>query len=235
MLPRNTGEAWLRRFCGGLAEDQKEFGITLAGGDTTSTNGPACFSLTALGTVPIGQALRRNGAKAGDVIYVSGTLGDSALGLALLQNNLDCGLSACERQHFINRYELPCPRIELAKRLRGIATAAIDISDGLMQDLGHLCRASEVGACVERNALPLSASAAKIEESKRWNAAIAGGDDYELLFTVPATQKDLLSVEALKSELRLTEIGFITHEKEVRLADEDGETIPLAKTGFQHF
>ncbi len=163
MLPKTTEAHWVKRFAEGLAEDQKQFRINIAGGDTISTHGALSLSVTALGTVPKGKALRRSGAKPGDIIYVSGTLGDSALGLSCHCEQS----SACKTQDpfLINRYLLPEPRIALGQKLIGIANACMDISDGLVQDLGHICKASGVGATIHRDKLPLSEAGAKIHQS----------------------------------------------------------------------
>jgi len=211
---------FLQSFASGLAQDQKEFGIHLAGGDTTSTNGSLCLSLTALGLVPKGQMLKRSGAKIGDGIYVSGTLGDSALGLASSQ----AGQS--NDGFLIRRYQLPEPRIELGLALRGIATSCMDISDGLVQDLGHVCKASNIGATIYTHQLPLS-DAAK-SQSNAILAALSGGDDYELLFTAKN-----LDVKSLP--FPVAKIGEVKSGNEVKILDESGEKIEIEKKGFSHF
>ena len=172
---------WLAEFCAGLAADQRTFGIGLLGGDTVSTPGPLTLSLTALGEVPKGQALRRRGARPGDDLWVSGALGDAALGLLVLQGKLEPPVAA--RHHLIERYRLPQPRLALGQALRGLAHAAIDISDGLLADLGHILETSGIGAELWADQLPLSAAARELPGAR--DAALAGGDDYELLFTAP--------------------------------------------------
>ena len=154
MLPKNTSEQWLEKFASGLKQTGDEFAVSLAGGDTTATNDSLSISITAIGSVPIGAALRRNGAKIGDDIYVSGTLGDSALGLELLlRHPREVGH---DNEFFINRYLTPQPRITLGIALRGIANSAMDISDGLVQDLGHICDSSNVGAVIYADRIPCS-------------------------------------------------------------------------------
>lgn len=222
MLPASTTEAWIKDFASGLATDQQEFSIALAGGDTTRTNGTLCLTLTALGLVSQGQMLKRRGARAGDGVYVSGTLGDAALGLLCLQGALSRN-TALE-----HRYFLPEPRLALGKQLLGIATSAMDISDGLVQDLGHICAASGVGAVIERGCIPLSdvARAAIKHNSASWETILAGGDDYEILFTAP---------EGKVTSLPVTRIGTVVAESSVRVLDESGKDIPIAKRGFTHF
>lgn len=215
MLPENTEEAWVARFAHGLAEDQKTFGIHLAGGDTTATTGPLALSLTALGTVK-GTMLRRSGATAGNAVYVSGTLGEAAAGLACLQGKQPRN-AALER-----RYLLPEPRLALGKALleRGIATACMDISDGLVQDLGHICEASGVAATIEASLVPRNDASLE--------AALSGGDDYELLFTVPAAK-------APEVPQGCTPIGRITQGSGVVVLDAQAKPMTLKRAGYKHF
>jgi thiamine-monophosphate kinase len=229
MLPKNTDEAWIKSFTSGLAEDQKLFGIHLAGGDTTSTLGSLSLSITALGLVPKNSALTRSRAKIGDDIYVSGTLGDSALGLLSAQGK-------CPHDAFlINRYQLPEPRLSLGQTLRGIANSCMDISDGLVQDLEHICKASNVGAVIEAHTLPLSAAAQKIGTLLALEAALSGGDDYELLFTVAPENAKNIAALAKKFALPIARIGKIANGKKVRVIDESGKEIDIEKKGFLHF
>jgi thiamine-monophosphate kinase len=228
MLPKNTTPEWLESFAQGLQQDQKEFGIHLAGGDTIATLGTPSFSLTALGTVPAGKSLRRGGAQIGDIIYVSDTLGDSALGLMMLQKNIPS--PALEQ-----RYYLPEPRLALGQQLLGIAHAAMDISDGLLQDLGHICAQSQVGATLYRDRLPLSEATQALvhQDAALWNAVLSGGDDYELLFT--AAPNAPIETLARSLNLRLTAIGEITVENAVRVLDENKNIISVPRKGFAHF
>ena len=212
-LPAATDAAWFERFAAGLAEDQETFGIALAGGDTTATHGPLSLSITALGLVPAGQALTRAGAQAGDYIYVSGPLGLAALGLQQLQS------SPSPPPHIsITAYLLPTPRIDRGIALRGIATACMDISDGLVQDLGHLCAASGVGAEIRAESVPRGA--ASLEQ------ALSGGDDYELLFTLPPEHK---------APEGCARIGVITQGSGVKVLDGEGNDITPARRGYTHF
>ncbi len=232
MLPKGTTEDWLKRFAEGLAEDQNEFHIHLAGGDTISTQGTLSFSVTAIGTVPAGKALRRSGAKMGDTIYVSGTLGDSALGLQLLRHP-----GVGRDPYLINRYYLPQPRISLGQKLISIAHACMDISDGLVQDLGHICKISGVGATINRDKLPLSKSVRKCIEGDEefWDCALSGGDDYELLFTAPPEKEPTIKALAEDLKLPLTAIGKITGDDGITLLDETGKPLVITGRGFKHF
>ena len=210
--------------------DQQRFGCHLLGGDTTSTHGPLTLSLTILGLVPSGQALLRSGAKVGDDIWVSGTLGDSALGLRVLR-----GLAVTEDEALVlvDRYRTPRPRLALGKALRGLATAAIDVSDGLVADLGHICDASEVAATVDATLLPLSRVARGIPGARE--AALAGGDDYEVLFTVPPGKRSEVERLAPTLDHGLTRIGSIASGRSVRVIDADGQPLALDRMGWRHF
>ncbi len=221
MLPRDTTEAWIARFAHGLAADQAAFGIHLAGGDTTRTDGPLSIAITALGHVPVGAALTRSGARGGDKIYVSGTLGDAALGLACFKGELP------EDAFLQNRYVLPQPRVALGLALRGVASACMDISDGLVQDMGHICAASGVGAMLYADALPLSVAAQNHGE-KALHAALSGGDDYELLFTGPPDLR-------MEGDCAITCIGDVVAGNGVDVVDKSGVRMAVQVAGFTHF
>lgn len=233
MLPEGTAKSFVAAFAQGLAHDQASYGTHLLGGDTISTKGPLAFSLTALGHVPQGQALLRSGAKSGDDIYVSGWLGDSALGLASVQGKLPV-LDANHKAYLQERYFLPQPRVALGQKLIGLASASMDISDGLLQDLGHICKASQVGAKIQRHLLPLSA-AARVHGEAAYDAALAGGDDYELLFTASAAHETELAELAQALALPLTKVGSITAGEGVALLDKNFRKTPFESKGFQHF
>jgi thiamine-monophosphate kinase len=230
MLPSDITEDWLHSFVEGLKTDQHNFDIVLLGGDTTRTLGELAISVTMLGFVPSGKTLRRNGAKPGDDIYVSGTIGDAALGLPIAQTPLNHE-SRITNHHFLNRYQLPEPRIVLGQHLRSIATSCMDISDGLAQDLGHICKASGVGAVIEWEKVPLSAAARECNPSPE--AILAGGDDYELLFTVPHDQ--LQAITMLAKEIPITHIGRVVAGHGVQVMGGNGEILALSQTGFRHF
>ena len=234
MLPPETDDVWLRDFAQGLKADQDEFGITLMGGDTTRTPGPLSLSLTALGLVAAGQGMTRSGAGEGDGIYVSGTLGDGALGLLLTQGVLTAPPEIHDA--LVGRYQLPCPRMALGQSLIGIASAAMDISDGLVQDLGHLCQASGLGAVIETGLLPFSPAAkALCNGTDILTSALSGGDDYELLFTAPVNRQDAIDRLAQQHGLPITRIGQMITGSEVRILGARGAEIPLTHKGFRHF
>jgi thiamine-monophosphate kinase len=225
--PTTTPDAWFAAFAAGLAADQKEFGVTLLGGDTTSTPGPVSLSLTILGTVAPGQAIRRAGAAPGDAIWVSGTIGDGALGLLAATGKLN------DPTNFLaDRYRLPRPRLELGRRLHGIASAGMDVSDGLVQDLGHICRASGVAAEIEAAAVPLSDAARAANQLER---CITGGDDYELLIAVPPARERALQQVSAESGIPVTRIGrFRAGAPRVTVRTANGE-MHLQRGGWSHF
>jgi thiamine-monophosphate kinase len=236
-LPAEVDEAWVARFAAGLAEDQAEYGVGLLGGDTTRTPGPLAMSLTAIGEVAEGQALRRSTASSGDLVAVTGTLGDAALGLACLRGSAhDLDPEQCGA--LIDRYRLPQPRVRLGATLAeaGLATAAIDVSDGLVADLGHICETSGLGAVVSAQDLPLSAAAQRalrLEPSRR-EAVLSGGDDYELLFTVRPGEEAAVVDLARDAATPVTIIGRMTDGQGVLVLDEAGREIRLARTGWTH-
>jgi thiamine-monophosphate kinase len=234
-LPRGTPEEWLAAFVDGLAADGQTFGIHALGGDTVSTPGPAALSLTILGTVAPGAALRRAGARPGDRVWVSGSLGDGALGLRVLRGELAADADA----HLARRYRLPEPRLALGAALSGVARAAMDVSDGLVQDLGHLCRASGCGAVVEAGSLPLSppARAAIASDPALLRLALAGGDDYELLFAAPPERSEEVLARAAEAGTPVTPVGvFVEGPPEVVARGADGAPImPLQQGGWSHF
>lgn len=222
-------DAWLAAFSAGLAADHETFGVSVLGGDTVSTPGPLTLSLTALGELPQGTALLRSGARAGDEIWVSGDLGAAALGLAVLQGRLDVAGSI--RTRLIERYRLPQPRLVLGQALRGLAHAAIDISDGLVADLGHVAAASELGALLHADRLPLPA--ADLPGARE--SALTGGDDYELLFTAAPDNRAAIARLADERSLPLTRIGEMQLGSGVRVVDADGAEIKITRAGWQHF
>jgi thiamine-monophosphate kinase len=235
-LPSALGADWVGEFARGLAEDQRRFEIDLLGGDSVATAGPAVLSLTAIGEVAAGMEVRRSGARAGDFVWVSGTIGDAFLGLALLRGAYP-QLAPEYRAELIGRFRVPDPRVDLGRRLTGVAHAMIDVSDGLIADLGHICETSGVSAVVELTSLPISPAARVIvdpEPGVRTDLA-AGGDDYELLFTASADATKNIDDLSLLLGLRLTRIGKIELGAGVRLVDAAGQTIPIDEPGYRHF
>lgn len=219
-LPQSTSETWLADFARGLGEDQKAFGVSLLGGDTTSTPGPLTIAITALGRVPSGRMIRRSGARPGEAVYVSGTIGDAGAGLAVLQG---ATAQATDAAFLIDRYRAPTPRLDLAPALRGVATASLDISDGLLADLGHIGEQSGVRIVVEAEAVPRSAALRRFDPEGLVRAVTAG-DDYEIAFTAAAPP-----------DLPVTRIGWVEAGEGVLLVDHHGKPIPVGKTGFTHF
>ena len=245
-LPR-ADEAWLAPFSEGLLALADAHGCELVGGDTTQ--GPLNICITVFGELPVvmgrSQALLRSGALAGDDLYVSGTLGDARLALEALRGTLT--LSAPLLAAARVRLEAPTPRVALGIALRGIATAAIDVSDGLLGDLGHILKQSGVGATVNADiAMTLVAARAGCPSAQdgsgagilpsQWRAwALAGGDDYELLFTAPPAQRDAVAAAAQLSQTPVTRIGRIDAERGLRLVDDLGQALPNIYSSFDHF
>ncbi len=235
-LPASTDEDWVRGFAGGLLRDQEEFAIPLIGGDTAFTPGPLSLTITALGQVESGKALLRSTARPGHRVYVSGTLGDGAFGLKVARGG-GMGLPEEARAYLLDRYRLPRPRVALGRRLVAVASAALDISDGLAADLGHICEASGVGAAIEAARVPLSPAARAFIETGGGNLldAITGGDDYELLFTAPAESESTLARIAAELDLPLTQLGEIRAEPDLVVLDARGRPLSLGAGGYRHF
>jgi thiamine-monophosphate kinase len=222
-VPRDTAPDWFAAFAQGLARDQAEFGLRLLGGDTTSTPGPKSLTATLIGHVAPGQALRRNGARPGDALWVTGTIGDAALGLRVLRGDIDdpTGFLA-------DRYRLPRPRLGLA--LHGIVSACMDISDGLLQDAMHLCRASGCALDIDFDAIPRSGAAkAALDPS----AILTGGDDYELLLCVPQARTASFLREA--SSVPVTCIGYFGQGNPSVLLRNAPLDFRPGQSGWSHF
>ncbi len=226
--PRATPDAWFAGFADGLAADQAEFAVTLLGGDTTSTPGPLSLSLTVIGHVAPGGMVRRAGARPGDGVWVTGTIGDGALGLAAAQGRL-----ADPSFYLADRYRLPRPRLGLP--LAGIASAAMDVSDGLVQDLGHLCRAGGLAAGIEAALVPLS-DPARAAGPDWLVPCLTGGDDYELLLAVPPDRDSGLRAAAAGAGIPVTRIGrFRAGPPGVDVRDAQGAVLALPSGGWSHF
>jgi thiamine-monophosphate kinase len=240
-LPQGVGEAWLAPFARGLGEDAELFGCPLLGGDTDHTPGPISVSVSAFGTVPHGEMVRRAGAKPGDRVIVTGTIGDAALGLLLRRDPAAAGgwgLSGEQQDHLKARYLVPQPRNAVAEAIRAHASAAMDVSDGLAGDLAKLCRASHVAAEIECARVPLSdaARAALAREPALIETIVTGGDDYEVLATVPADKVEALRQQAAGAGVAVTEIGIVTAgEGDARFLGADGKPLALARPSFSHF
>jgi thiamine-monophosphate kinase len=236
VLPAALGEDWLAGFAAGLEADQRQFAVDLIGGDSAATPGPAVLSLTAIGEVAANAEIRRGGARPDDLLWVSGTIGDAWLGLAVLRG-VHSDLAAEHRAALVARYRLPEPRVALGLRLSGIAHAMIDVSDGLVADLGHICEVSGVGAVVEAARLPLSPAAQALAagEPGLLPRLAVGGDDYELLFAAPAAATGAICDLSSALALPVTRIGRIEGGSGVRLVDAAGRAIALAAGGYRHF
>jgi thiamine-monophosphate kinase len=224
--------AWLASFAKGFFDLAQEYNVSLIGGDTT--RGPLTMTVTIMGEVPAGAALRRGGAKVGNDVWVSGNVGDAALAVAHRHGRLV--LAEADYYESVMRLYEPTPRVALGQALRGLATSAIDISDGLLADLTHICRLSGVGATVDLNSVPVSAIGAKhIGSDAGRNAILAGGDDYELCFTAHPNSRD--SIEDLTDVLGIpiTRIGQIKRGKGVSLLGSDGAAIKIDGRGYDHF
>lgn len=219
--------AWIEGFLDGFCDLAARHGIALVGGDTT--RGPLSVSITAMGQVEAGHALRRDGARVGDEIWVTGTPGDAAAALQALLSGaaVDRALRA--------RLDRPTPRVEAGRGLLGVASACVDISDGLLADLGHLCRRSGVGAQVQLEQLPVSRALAGFRPQLRWAWQAGGGDDYELCFTAPASQREAIVAAGAACATAVTRVGRIEAEPGLRLVDGAGAPLDLRLRGWDHF
>jgi thiamine-monophosphate kinase len=228
-------ERWLEQFTRGLFALADRFGVALIGGDTT--RGPRNLCLTIIGETPAGTALTRGGAKVGDDIYVSGTLGDAALALAALQGRAT--LAAADLVVARHRLEMPEPRVALGTHLRGVATAAIDISDGLTGDLSHILERSGAGATIDVAAVPRSTLLNEMlggdDRDLALSCLLAGGDDYELCFTAAATSRDAIARIAMDVGVALTRIGHVTTGAGIVVRDEHGAPLANLPHSFDHF
>jgi thiamine-monophosphate kinase len=240
-LPGEPAPAWLEAFASGLRRLQEQAGICLVGGDTTRTPGPLTITITALGLVPQGHAVLRLGAKPGDRLYVSGSIGDACLGLRLLQ---DPALAAAwdlaeqDTTFLIGRYRRPEARSALALLVRNFARAAIDVSDGLVDDVQKLAQVSHVGASIETARVPFSSAARKAlkREPKLLATLLTAGDDYEIVAAVPEASAAGFEAGAAAKGATLTTIGHIEGDAgAVRVVGPDGKTVALERSGFAHF
>ena len=235
---RAADDAWLAPFARGLGEDATEFGCPLLGGDTVSTPGPLMISITAFGRVPAGRMVRRNGAKAGDRVVVSGTIGDAALGLELLKDGAAGAVTGDEREMLIGRYRVPQPRLALAQAVREHASAAMDVSDGLAGDLAKLCAASDVSAAIDALSIPLSGPAQSLlsRGAVGIESIVSGGDDYEILCTIPENRFEAFAAAAKLAGVPVTSIGTIIAGIAVpRFIDGQGIEIALPRLSYSHF
>jgi thiamine-monophosphate kinase len=238
---RAADEAWLTPFARGLGEDAGLFGCPLLGGDTVSTPGPLMISITAFGRVPPGKMVHRSGAKPGDRVVVTGTIGDAALGLAILRGGaVTTALAddAVSKQMLVARYRLPQPRNALATAIRDHASAAMDVSDGLAGDLAKLCAASGVSAVVDAPSIPLSAAAAALLAGGAVGieSIVSGGDDYEILCAIPEGSFEAFAQAAGVAKVAVTSIGTVIADTSApKFLDAQGREIALPRLSYSHF
>jgi len=228
LLPDWPDMTWLRAFVDGLAADQASFGLSLMGGDTSATPGPLAVSISAFGHVPAGAMIRRAGARPGDLVFVSGTIGDAGGGLAVLKENRSV-------PELIARYRVPEPRLALGPLLRGLATASLDVSDGLIADLGHIADVSRVRIEVDAARIPLSKALQTLWGAETAVRAATSGDDYEIAFTAPASRRGDVANAAARSRVAVAEVGRVVSGEGVALLDASGNAITLARSGYTHF
>lgn len=234
-LPPETGEEWVAAFARGLGDDSAHYGCPLFGGDTVRTPGPVAISITAFGLVPSGCMVRRAGAKPGDRIMVSGTIGDAALALRVRRDGL--AVSDAARAHLRERYQLPRPRTALAAAVRAHATAAMDVSDGLAGDLAKLCRVSGMTARVTLADVPLSDAARSVVAQDRalLETACTGGDDYEIVCTVPPVKLAAFRAAAASAKVPVSEIGeIVAGEGAPQFLGADGQPVAWQRLSFSH-
>jgi len=228
-LTREWSERWIAGFARGLAADQRRYGIVLCGGDTVVTPGPLTVTITAFGRVERGRGLTRAGARAGDALWVTGTIGDGALGLLAARGEI--AAPPLER-----RYRLPQPRSSFGPRLVGIASAVADVSDGLLADAGHIADASGLAVTIERERVPLSRTARRVlaDAPRLWTNVLGGGDDYELVMAVPRRKEAALLAASRAAGLPVTRVGSLWRGQGVTLTD-GGRPLRIARRGYAHF
>jgi thiamine-monophosphate kinase len=240
-LPKGFSEDWLAAFARGLGEDADAYGCPLLGGDTDSTPGPISVSISAVGTLPSGTMVRRHGAKPGDHVFASGTIGDAALGLYVRRDEATVatwGLDGAMRDHLVARYRLPQPRMALAEVVRAHATAAMDVSDGLAGDLAKLCRVSGVSADIEAARVPLSPAAARAlaTDAGLIEPILTGGEEYEILCAVAPGAVAAFQAGAAKAGVAVTDIGrIVSGDAAPRFLDRAGRPLAFARPGYSHF
>ncbi|QJE72674.1 thiamine-phosphate kinase [Aerophototrophica crusticola] len=236
-LPKDTPDSWLAAFAAGLGEGQARWGIHLAGGDSVSTAGPMNLTISALGLVPTGRMVRRAGARPGDLVFVSGCIGDGVLGLMLALGTLERPDSVGGGDYLLSRLRRPEPRLPLAPVLLAHASAAADVSDGLVADVGHIASASGVRVVIDSATVPVSDPALGL--LAEWPGLLAemltGGDDYEVVFTAPADHRNAILAAAASAGVPVTAIGRVEVGEGVSVLDRAGQPLSLGKSGWQHF
>lgn len=237
-LPRTIGDDWVEAFARGLGEAQKQFKVSLLGGDSVSTSGPLSLTVTALGLVPRTRMIRRKGARLGDALFVTGSIGDAALGLKLAQGALTQPVHEADRAFLLSRLHRPSPRLDFVASLRVFGTAALDISDGLIADLRHMAVASKARLQLDAQAVPLSGPAVRLllgAPSLR-RAILTGGDDYEVAFTAPASLAEDIAAAGSSAGIAVTRIGKVVEgEPGLEILGLDGTEADLGPGGWRHF
>lgn len=235
-LPNDTSDGWLSDFAKGLREDAATYKCPLFGGDTVRTPGPVMVSVAMFGSVPEGMIVKRSGAQAGDKVFVTGSIGDAALGLGL-RNGAAWPLNDAQKDHLASRYLLPRPRNALAETVRHYASASMDVSDGLVGDLTKLCRVSGVAATIDATRVPLSDAAQAViaADPAMLETAFTGGDDYEILCTVTPAKVDRFRVAAMAAKVAVTEIGIIEQGEGACFRDGEGTPLAFKHGSFSHF
>jgi thiamine-monophosphate kinase len=237
-IPRDISEEWLAGFAEGLRGDAVLFGCPLFGGDTDRTPGPVTVSIAMFGSVPEGTMVRRSGAKPGDRVFVTGTIGDAALGVALRGGKAKSWkLDNVQRQHLMSRYLLPQPRNALAEAVRRHASAAMDVSDGLVGDFRKLCRSSGVAADIDIANVPISdaVKAVVADEPAALELVLTGGDDYEIICTVPNKSTESFRTAAKTAGVPVSAIGEIKAGEGARFIDAAGKPLVFTRASFSHF
>jgi thiamine-monophosphate kinase len=238
---REASDAWLAPFARGLGEDAKSFGCALLGGDTVSTPGPVMISITAFGRTPQGRMVHRNTMRPGDRIVVTGTIGDAALGLGILEGRAVAKALAGDvaaMEMLVQRYRIPQPRVGLAKAVRDHASGAMDVSDGLAGDLGKLCAASGVSAAIDAPSIPLSAPVQSLlaRGAITIESIVSGGDDYEILCAIPENRFDAFADAARLAGVPAISIGTVVAGSAVpRFLDANGREMALSRLSYSHF
>jgi thiamine-monophosphate kinase len=237
---RDTDHAWLAEFARGLGEDALAFGCPLLGGDTVSTPGPLMISITAFGRVPVGKMVRRRGAAVGDHVVVTGTIGDAALGLAMLKGGTVAealGGDVASYDALVSRYRVPQPRNALADAVRDHASASMDVSDGLAGDLAKLLATSGVAATISTAAIPLSVPAGRLlrQGPVRLETLLSGGDDYEILCTIPPESLASFMDDSQRAGVAVTAIGTVSAGAGARFVDAQGDELILSRLSYSHF
>ena len=233
-LPNDLGDDWIESFSIGLSHEQKIYDISLMGGDTVSTKGPLTINIVCFGIIKKNKMIKRSGAKAGDNLYVTGEIGSSRVGLEIIEENIY--VNDHHKDYFLNKYRFPSPRHELGPKLVDIASSSIDISDGLISDLNHICKASNVGAKLNYFSIPKSGfiGALSISENKMNDILLNGGDDYEILFTSKTANHEKILNLSKSFGVNITKIGMIEDGKGIEIFDENYQKIDTILDGYKH-